>query len=77
MSASVASIGIAFKSGIAAEVIGRPKNTLGFFLFDAKMYLETSKVFAITLIVILCSAIFERLVVFIVKSLFDFIKRIY
>lgn len=77
LSASVASIGIAFKSGIAAEVIGRPKNTLGFFLFDAKMYLETSKVFAITLIVILCSAIFERLVVFIVKSLFDFIKRIY
>ena len=77
ISAAVASIGIAFKSGIAAEVIGRPKNTLGFFLFDAKVYLETAKVFAITLIVILCSAVFERLTVFIFKRFFDLIKRFY
>jgi len=65
------------KSGIAAEVIGRPKNTLGFFLFDAKIYLETSKVFAITLIVILCSAIFERLIIFIMERFFGLIKRVY
>ena len=77
ISAALASIGIAFKSGIAAEVIGRPKNTLGFFLFDAKVYLETAKVFAITLIVILCSAVFERLTVFIFKRFFDLIKRFY
>ena len=77
ISSSVASIGIAFKSGVAAEVIGRPKNTLGFFLFDAKIYLETSKVFAITLIVILCSAIFERLTVLMVKRFFRLIKRVY
>ena len=77
ISSSVASMGIAFKSGIAAEVIGRPKNTLGFFLFDAKIYLETSKVFAITLIVILCSAIFERLTVLIMKRFFRLIKRVY
>ena len=77
ISAAVASIGIAFKSGIAAEVIGRPKNTLGFFLFDAKVYLETAKVFAITLIVILCSAVFERLTVFIFRRFFDLIKRFY
>ena len=77
ISSSVASMGIAFKSGIAAEVIGRSKNTLGFFLFDAKIYLETSKVFAITLIVILCSAIFERLIIFIMKRFFGLIKRVY
>ena len=77
ISSSVASMGIAFKSGIAAEVIGRPKNTLGFFLFDAKIYLETSKVFAITLIVILCSAIFERLIIFIMERFFGLIKRVY
>ena len=77
ISSSVASMGIAFKSGIAAEVIGRPKNTLGFFLFDAKIYLETSKVFAITLIVILCSAIFERLIIFIMQRFFGLITRVY
>lgn len=77
ISSSVASMGIAFKSGIAAEVIGRPKNTFGFFLFDAKIYLETSKVFAITLIVILCSAIFERLIIFIMERFFGLIKRVY
>ena len=77
ISSSVASMGIAFKSGIAAEVIGRPKNTLGFFLFDSKIYLETSKVFAITLIVILCSAIFERLIIFIMQRFFGLIKRLY
>jgi hypothetical protein len=77
LSASVASIGIAFKSGIAAEVIGRPKDTLGFFLFDAKMYLDTSKVFAITLTVIICSAVFERLAVLMIKRFFYMIKRIY
>ena len=77
ISSSVASMGIAFKSGIAAEVIGWPKNTLGFFLFDAKIYLETSKVFAITLIVILCSAISERLIIFIMKRFFGLIKRVY
>ena len=77
LSASVASIGIAFKSGIAAEVIGRPKGTLGFFLFDAKMYLDTSKVFAITLTVIICSAVFERLAVLMIKRFFYMLKRIY
>ena len=77
VSSSVASMGIAFKSGIAAEVIGRPKDTLGYFLFDAKIYLETSKVFAITFMVILCSAIFERAVVFIAKRFFRLIKRVY
>ena len=76
ISAAVASIGIAFKSGIAAEVIGRPKDTVGFLLFDAKMYLDTSKVFAITLTVIICSAVFERLAVIIVKF-FYMLKRIY
>jgi len=77
ISSSVASMGIAFKSGIAAEVIGRPKNTLGYFLFDAKIYLETSKVFAITFMVILCSAIFERALVFIAKRFFRLIKKVY
>lgn len=77
ISASKASLGIAFKSGVAAEVIARPKMSLGYFLFDAKMYLETPKVFAITLLVIVCSTVFERLAVFLLKSCFKLIKRLY
>lgn len=77
ISAAKASLGIAFKSGIAAEVIARSKMTLGYFLFDAKMYLETSKVFAVTLIVVVCSTIFERLAMLLLKRFFKLIKRLY
>ena len=41
--------GMAFRSGIAAEVIGQPLGSLGNELYRAKIYLETDRVLAVTL----------------------------
>lgn len=61
--------GLAWKSGIAAEVIGITKNSIGNNLYQAKIYLETPKVFAWTLLIIIISAFFEKLVVFLIGVL--------
>lgn len=53
-SASIA-VGMAWKSGIAAEIIGLSQGTIGNRLYQAKIYLNTPEMFAWTiLIVILC-----------------------
>lgn len=55
------SLGLAWKAGVAAEVLTVPKNSIGQKLFDAKLYLETTDLFAWTVTVILCSLIIEKL----------------
>ncbi len=60
-SACVTGLGFAWKSGIAAEVICRPKNSLGSLLQSAKMTLETPTVFALTVVVALLSLGLEGL----------------
>jgi NitT/TauT family transport system permease protein len=55
------SLGLAWKAGIAAEVICRPADSLGGMLASAKNYLESAEVFAITATVIALSLIFETL----------------
>ena len=54
-------LGMSWKSGIAAEVIGVPAHTIGERLYMAKIYLATSDVFAWTIVIILISSLFERL----------------
>ncbi|MCR5101531.1 MAG: ABC transporter permease subunit, partial [Butyrivibrio sp.] len=41
-------VGLAWKSGVAAEVIGQPLGTIGNELYRAKIYLETADLFAWT-----------------------------
>lgn len=54
-------IGLSWKSGIAAEVIGIPSGSIGERLYKAKVYLETPDLFAWTLTIVLCSLACERL----------------
>lgn len=54
-------MGLAWKSGVAAEVIGRPELSIGGQLQDAKVYLETPAVFAWTITVVALSLALERL----------------
>ena len=58
--ACVNALGLAWKSGIAAEVICRPKDSVGRMLQDAKTYLETPEVFAWTAVVIALSLVLEK-----------------
>ncbi len=53
-------LGMSWKSGIAAEVIGIPTHTIGENLYMAKIYLNTAELFAWTIVIILVSALFER-----------------
>ena len=59
ISACRTSMGLAWKAGIAAEIIAMPKNTIGMMIGDAKQYILTSEMFAWTLTVILLSILIE------------------
>ena len=53
-------LGICWKSGVAAEVIGLPDG-IGDALYRAKITLSTGELFAWTFVIILLSAVFEKL----------------
>lgn len=55
-------MGMAWKAGIAAEVICPYRNSIGTALHDSKIYLETTDVFAWTAVVVILSVIFEKLI---------------
>lgn len=67
-SACSVSLGLAWKSGIAAEVIGLPHNTIGEALYEAKVFLSTDEMFAWTAVVVLTSVMFEKLVLKLLKQ---------
>ena len=60
-SALSVSMGLAWKSGVAAEVIGIPGGSIGERLYKAKVYLATPDLFAWTLTIVLISAACTRL----------------
>lgn len=54
-------LSMGWKSGIAAEVIGVPDRSIGEQLYMAKIYLSTADLFAWTFVIIIISAVMERL----------------
>lgn len=54
-------LGLAWKAGVAAEVLCTPARTIGKNLYDAKIYIETVDVFAWTAVIVLLSLCFEAL----------------
>ena len=54
------SLGLCWKSGIAAEVIGMPANSIGEKLYTSKVYLNTPDLFAWTIVIILISICFQK-----------------
>lgn len=54
-------MGLCWKSGVAAEVIGIPSGSIGERLYTAKVYLETPDLFCWTLVIVLLSVGCERL----------------
>ena len=55
-------LGLSWKAGIAAEVIGLPDFTIGEHLYDAKVYLDTPDLFAWTVAIVVVSVTLEALV---------------
>lgn len=58
--AAAAGMGMAWKAGIAAEVIATPKKAIGSIIYQSKIYLDTPGLFASTLVVILLSILLEK-----------------
>ena len=52
-------IGLAWKAGVAAEIIAMPPNTIGTMIGEAKLYIMSAEMFAWTLTVVLLSLVIE------------------
>lgn len=68
ISACSVGLGFCWKSGIAAELISLAQFSIGRRLYEAKLYLDTEELFAWTIIIVVISAIFEKLVMVMIRS---------
>ncbi len=69
LSAAATSMGLAWKSGVAAELFGLPDGSIGLELYRAKLYLDTPALFAWTLVIVLSSLVCEKLVAALLRTL--------
>lgn len=63
-------VGIGWKVVVTAEVLSQPQYAIGTRLQNSKIYLETSSVFAWTVVAVVLSFIFERIIRFWEKRIF-------
>lgn len=61
-SGAISAMGLCWKSGIAAELIGIPDGTIGERLYIVKVNLYTAELFAWTAIIVILSAVSSRLI---------------
>ncbi|MBR4656481.1 MAG: ABC transporter permease subunit [Oscillospiraceae bacterium] len=61
-------LGMSWKAGIAAEVIGTPLHSIGEQMYLSKIYMDTAELFAWTATVILLSVGFEKLVLALLRK---------
>lgn len=65
------SLGMSWKSGVAAEVIGLSDYSMGERLYLSKIYLDTAGLFSWTLTIILVSFLFEKTMLWLVQIFED------
>ena len=76
-SACLTSMGLAWKSGIAAEVLCVTMKSVGYYIYTSKIYLETEELFAWTVTVIVMSVMLEGAVKLIAKIIRKTLGRRY
>ncbi|MDO4960463.1 MAG: ABC transporter permease subunit [Eubacteriales bacterium] len=69
LSAAGVTAGMAWKAGVAAEIIGTPPESVGKMIYQSKIWLDTDDLLAWTLILVILSVIFERVFTSILKGL--------
>ena len=75
ISACSISIGLSWKAGIAAEVIGIPDGSIGEKLYEAKVYLNSGDLFAWTAVIVTISITFEKLFLLFIKRMFARLEK--
>lgn len=68
LGACASALGMSWKAGIAAEVIGTPLHSIGEQMYLSKIYMDTAELFAWTATVILLSTVFEKLVLALLRK---------
>ena len=63
LAACTTALGFAWKSGVAAEIIALPKQSIGYMLYQSKLRIETPDLFAWTLMIVALSMLLEWLLV--------------
>lgn len=63
-------LGMCWKSGVAAEIIGTPEHSIGEGLYMSKVYLDTAGVFAWTAVIVAASILFEKAVLWLAGRFF-------
>ena len=68
-SALSVSVGLCFKSGIAAEVIGYPVGSVGAQMYIAKLGMNMPTLLSYTVVIVIISTLCEKLIAFLCKKL--------
>ena len=68
-------LGLCWKAGVAAEVIGIPDHSIGEQLYQAKIYLNTPDLFAWTVVIVLLSVFFERFFLYVIDRIMAGLER--
>lgn len=72
LSACSVAVGLSWKAGVAAEVIGIPDGSIGEKLYNAKVYLNTGELFAWSVVIVVISILFEKLFMHVIRALFSY-----
>lgn len=75
LTACTLALGLCWKAGVAAEVIGVPSGSIGEKLYHAKIYLNTPELFAWTIVIAAISFIFEKCFLKVIKKLIQAVER--
>ena len=75
LSACATSLGMSWKAGVAAEIIGTPDGSIGKQLYYAKIYLDTDDLLCWTVIIVIISVMFEKLFLLLVRKFYTRLER--
>ncbi|WP_330389242.1 ABC transporter permease [Parasporobacterium paucivorans] len=75
LSACSMAVGLTWKAGVAAEVIGIPDGSIGEKLYNAKVYLNTGELFAWSVVIVVISILFEKIFMHAARALFSYRRK--
>lgn len=75
LSACTTALGMSWKAGIAAEIIGTPDGSIGKQLYYAKIYLDTDDLLCWTVIIVAVSVLFEKLFMLALRAFYRGLER--
>ncbi len=75
-SALTLALGMSWKAGVAAEVIGIPSGSIGEQLYQSKVYFDLTSLYAWTVAIVCISVLLEKAVLLLVRRLYERLERI-